>query len=237
MFIHCLLIMSCGSPRPATPARRAPRRAPRPRTPLTCFHAPGRRRSSFKLTNLCGRTFLGSNKSEAAARVAVWREFPSTRTKITFALNFRRALSWRNKLRLLEVRRAVRCAARPQASPVAQCHRPNGLRFVYMGKSFVPDTVKCHASVTKFLNLLHQHWRCFLPRAGRRPAHGVPATCCRGGARSQAAAWRRHRAPCGRTAGDRTPATDSPALSCPGDCLCMAQKCNTSRDRHQECSC
>lgn len=111
--------------------------------------------------------------------MAVWREFPSTRTKITFALNFRRALSRRNKLRLLEVRRAVSCAARPQASPVAQCHRPNGLRFVYMGKSFVPDTVKCHASVTKFLNLLHQHLKVFLtpcwpPPSSRRPGHLLP---------------------------------------------------------------
>lgn len=84
-------------------------------------------------------------------------ESPSTRTKITFALNFRKALWRRNKLRLLEVRRAVSRAAQPQAPLAAQCHRPNGLRFVYMGKSFVPDAIKCHVLVTKFFNLLQQH--------------------------------------------------------------------------------
>lgn len=122
--------------------------------------------------------------------MAAWREFPSTRTKITFALNFRQALSRRNKLRLLEVRRAVSLAAQPQASLAAQCHRPNGLRFVYMGKSFVPDTVKCHASVTKFLNLLHQHLEVFLTRGGQAAQPAAPrrpAAATR--TRSEAAAW------------------------------------------------
>ena len=45
-------------------------------------------------------------------------ESPSKRTKITFALNLGKALKRRNKLRLLEVRRAV-----SRATPTSPRHR------------------------------------------------------------------------------------------------------------------
>ncbi|MPC38571.1 hypothetical protein E2C01_032079 [Portunus trituberculatus] len=61
----------------------------------------------------------------------------------------RRCSFIKNKLRLLEVRRAASRVTHPQAPLAAQCHRPAGLRFVYVGKSFVPDTVKSHVLVSK----------------------------------------------------------------------------------------
>lgn len=78
-------------------------------------------------------------------------------------------------MRLLEVQGAAGRATRPQASLAAQCHCPNGLRFVYMGKSFVPDTLKCHAWVTKFLNLLYQHLKVFLTQSWPTPTLQRPS--------------------------------------------------------------